>query len=244
MLGVFSYFHRHFTNKRKIVITNQKKHTTAHRSRLRDRFLDEPHKLPDYELLELILGYVQIRKDTKPMAKDLLAKFGNLAGVLDAHPTELQSIDGIGSSTFIFFQVLRQTFARYLEDSVRAKASVSLDDIGQMARSRLAGNPHEEVWAALLDNGNRLLTFICVNRGGSDHVLISPREAIEITIKHKASGLVLVHNHPGGSLTPTIPDLEATRQLRQAMHMVRLRFIDHLIIADGQYYSLTKDHLL
>ena len=227
-----------------IVAGDSKNYKTAHRSRLRDRFLDEPSKLPDYELLELLLGYVQIRKDTKPMSKDLLARFGTIAGVLDAHPTALQSVEGIGSSMFSYFQILRQVFSRYLEDSVRAKESVTLDDIGQMARSRLAGCPHEEVWAALLDNGNKLLTFTCVNKGGADHVLISPREAIEITLKHKASGLVLVHNHPNGSLKPTVPDIAATQQIRQAMHMVQLRFVDHIIVADGQYYSLTKDRLL
>ncbi len=222
----------------------EKPHHSGHRARLRARVLADPRLAYDYELLELLLGYVFLRKDTKPLAKELLDRFGGIAGLLDAHPTELAATPGAGPSLEAYIKLLREIIARYFEEAVRKKRAVTMEDIGELARCRLAGCPREEVWAALLDNGNRLLSFEKINTGSVNHVLISPREAVELTLARKASGLVLVHNHPGGSVLPSSLDLETTQRLRQVMAAVGLRFLDHLILADGAWYSLTKDRLL
>lgn len=221
-----------------------KKHYTGHRARLRQRFLAEPRNAYPYEVMELLLGYVIRRGDTKPLAKELVERFGGVAGLLDAHPAERSAVPGLGPSTEAFLTLVREIIARYFEEAVKKKATVTLNDIGQLGRCRLAGCPHEEVWAAVLDNGNRLLTFERIHTGSVDQVLISPREAVELTLKYKASALVLVHNHPGGSSRPSTLDTETTNRLRQAMKAVGLRLLDHLILADGQCYSLTTDNLL
>ncbi|HJA08824.1 MAG TPA: DNA repair protein RadC [Candidatus Mailhella merdigallinarum] len=221
-----------------------KKHYTGHRARLRKRFLNDPHNVYAYEMMELLLGYVIRRGDTKPLAKELVERFGGIAGLLDAHPAERNAVPGLGPSTEAFLTLLREIIARYFEEAVKKKTAVTLNDIGQLGRCRLAGCPHEEVWAALLDNGNRLLTFERIHTGSVDQVLISPREAVELTLKYKASALVLLHNHPGGSSRPSTLDTETTNRLRQAMKAVGLRLLDHLILADGQCYSLTTDNLL
>lgn len=220
------------------------KHYTGHRSRLRKRFLSDPHNAYAYEVMELALGYVHLRGDTKPLAKELVERFGGIAGLLDAHPTERDDVPGLGPSTEAFLVLIREIIARYFEEAVKKKTAATLSDIGQLGRCRLAGCPHEEVWAALLDNGNRLLTFERIHTGSVDQVLISPREAVELTLKRKASSLVLLHNHPGGSSRPSTLDTETTNRLRQAMKAVGLRLLDHLILADGQCYSLTTDNLL
>lgn len=221
-----------------------KKYHTGHRARLRKRVLTDPHNAYGYEMMELLLGYVIRRADTKPLAKELVDRFGGIAGLLDAHPTERKTIPGLGPATETYLVFLREIIARYFEETVRKKTAVTLSDIAQLGRCRLAGCPHEEVWAALLDNGNRLLTFERIHTGSVDHVLISPREAVELTLKYKASALVLLHNHPGGSSRPSTLDTETTNHLRQAMNVVGLRLLDHLILADGQCYSLTTDNLL
>ncbi len=221
-----------------------KKHYTGHRARLRKRFLNNPRNAYSYEMMELLLGYVIRRGDTKPLAKELVERFGGIAGLLDAHPAERKAVPGLGPSTEAFLTLLREIIARYFEEAVKKKTAVTLTDIGQLGRCRLAGCPHEEVWAALLDNGNRLLTFERIHTGSIDQVLISPREAVELALKYKAGALVLLHNHPGGSSRPSALDTETTNRLRQAMKAVGLRLLDHLILADGQCYSLTTDNLL
>ena len=220
------------------------KHYHGHRARLRARFLESPHNLPTYELLELALGYVHLRGDTKPLAKELMERFGGLTGVLDAHPAERQAVPGAGPALEVFLILLREIIARYFEEAVKKKKPVSLSDIGHLGRCVLAGCPHEEVWAALLDNGNRLLTFERLHTGSVDQVWISPRDVVELTLKYKASGLILLHNHPGGSTKPSTLDMEVTNRLRQAMKSVGLRLVDHLILADGCCYSLKSEHLL
>lgn len=220
------------------------KHCSGHRARLRARFLNEPNKVPSYELLELFLGYAHPRGDTKPLAKELLEKFGGIAGLLDARPEERRALPGAGPALDALVAVTREIIARYFEEDVRKKQAVTVQEVSRLARCRLAGCPHEEVWAAVLDNGNRLLTFERIRTGSVDQVLISPREAVELTLKYNASALVLVHNHPGGSTRPSTLDAETTNRLRQAMKAVGLRLLDHLILADGQCYSLTTDNLL
>jgi DNA repair protein RadC len=225
--------------------TDKKKYGVGHRARLRERFLGNPHTLPDYELLELLLGYVHKRGDTKPLAKELLARFGNLVGVMEAREVELLGIPGVGPALVTYLSEIRQLTARYLQQKIIiVKKAVTLDDIGKMARSRLAGHSREEVWVALLDNGNRLLNFERVSMGSVENVLFSPRDIVALILRYDASGVVLVHNHPGGDTLPSIMDLEATRKLYEAVKGVNARLLDHLILADGNYYSLTRDHLL
>lgn len=121
---------------------------------------------------------------------------------------------------------------------------MTVNEIAQLGMSVLGGLPHEEVWAALLDNGNRLLTFERVNKGSVGQVLLSTRDAVEITLKYKATGLIVLHNHPGGSLRPSTLDTESTFMLCQALETMDLRLIDHLILADGRCYSMMQEKLL
>jgi len=215
----------------------------GHRERLRRRFLESPHSIPTYEVVELLLTQVLPRVDTKPLARELLARFGSVPGILDAHPAELEAVPGVGTALKGHLILIREIIARYTEETVKKKKAVTLQDIGQLARSRLAAFPHEELWVALLDNGNRLLTFEKVCSGSVNQVMISARDVIELALKHKASAVVLLHNHPGGS-GPSILDIEATHKLVQAVGAVGIRFVDHLIVRDGKIYSLTQDYVL
>lgn len=219
------------------------KHNAGHRQRVTKRFLEAPERMESYEVLELLLAKAFPRGDTKPLAKDLLARFGSLAGVLDAHPAELLTVSGVGPAVLSMTVLIREIIARYSEEKVRKKKVVTVFDVADMARCRLSGASGEEVWAAMLDNGNRLLTFEKIRTGSVDHVLFSPRDLVEIAFARKASGIVLVHNHPGGS-GPSTLDVETTKKLKHTVELVDLRFIDHLIVHDGEVYSLTQDHLL
>lgn len=217
---------------------DEKKHYEGHRQRLREEFLDDPTSLADYKFLELLLGYVHNRKDTKPLAKALLAEFDSLAGVLNAHPVQRSEIDGFGESSEIFLLVLHELISRYFRDETHVRKSVNLEDIAALARSRLDGYTHEEVWAAFLDTGNRLISFRRIMRGHMNSVDVTPRMVAEIALAHKASAIVLVHNHPGGGCRASEPDVKTTKLMQEVLLGMGIRFLDHLIVADGKVISL------
>lgn len=225
-------------------VAESKNYAEGHRARLRARILKDPHSAYSYELLESLLGYVHLRSDTKILAKTLLEKYGGIRGLLASHPTERHNIPGCGPATETFLTLLREIIVRYFTEAVKGRKSVTVNEIAQLGMSVLGGLPHEEVWAALLDNGNRLLTFERVNKGSVGQVLLSTRDAVEITLKYKATGLIVLHNHPGGSLRPSTLDTESTFMLCQALETMDLRLIDHLILADGRCYSMMQEKLL
>lgn len=223
--------------------TDLAKYNAGHRQRLIKRFLAAPERMETYEVLEILLTKVFPRGDIKPLAKELLARFGGLSGILNAKPAELLAINGAGPAVVSMMILVREIIARCSEEIVREKKVVSMNDIADMARCRLSGAPAEEVWVATLDNGNRLLTFEMVRAGSVDQAHFSPRDLVEIAFARKASGVVLVHNHPGGS-GPSPCDIETTNKLKHAVELIGLRFVDHLIVHDGEVFSLTQDHLL
>ncbi len=231
-------------NKKKASKPSKKAHYHGHRDRLRKRVLADTQSVESYELLELLLGYVQTRVDTKPLAKDLLARFGSLWGVLNAHPTELDAFSSMGPSSKTFFILLRELVGRYFVEPIKSKKSVSLDDVAMLARCMLDGLPHEEVWAALLDNNNRLLGFEKLSAGFIDSVSCSPRIVAEMAIAKKAKGIILVHNHPGGVEKVSWADAEMTTQMKTVLQYMGIRLVDHLILADGKVISMANNHFL
>ncbi len=219
-----------------------KPHYHGHRDRLREKLRADPTQLADYEVLELVLGTVLLRRDTKPLAKELLSQFGTLHAVLHARPTELRAVSGFGPALEAHWLLLREFFARCLESPVRERAVLSgPTDIAEMARWRLGSLPHEEFWAAFLDTQNRLLAWERISAGTVNTTMIYPRELMEQALRHKASSLVIVHNHPGGSPFPSSADVEITRQVMQSGKALGIRVLDHIIVTDETHYSLRDE---
>lgn len=186
-------------------------HYHGHRKRLRARLLDAPEKLEDYEILELLLGYVLLRCDTKPIAKELLARFGTLRGVVEALPEQYLDIPGIGQGVSGFFALMREFLPRFAESRVRTRESLCTPEaVAAMARERLGGLHAEEIWAAYVDSRNRLISWEKLSRGSISHAPIDCRAVVERGLRLKASGFILVHNHPGGDPSPSGADLEIT----------------------------------
>lgn len=139
---------------------------------------------------------------------------------------------------------MREIVARYFIEPIKDKKSVTLDEIAMLARCRLDGLCHEEIWVALLDNNNRLLSFDKVHAGTMDAAFCSPKMIAEIAITKKATALILIHNHPGGVTKASWADRETTLHIQKVMNLMGIRFLDHLIIADGKVISLANNHLL
>ncbi|KAF1075436.1 DNA repair protein RadC [Halodesulfovibrio sp. MK-HDV] len=220
----------------------EKAHYHGHRKRLREKLNKDEQALADYEILELVLGTVILRSDTKPLAKELLNRFGTLRGVLDAQDEDLRQLKGFGDSLVSHWKLLRELFSRYMESGISEKKQLSSPaEVAEMARIRLGRKEKEEFWAAFLDNQNRLISWERISTGTVNTTMIYPRELMEQALQRKASSLVIVHNHPGGNLTPSSPDIEITRHIVQAGRILGIRLLDHLIITADTYYSLKDE---
>lgn len=216
----------------------------GHRQRLRTRFLEDPSAMADSDLLELAMGYVYVRRDNKMEARRLLARFGSLDGVLSAAPEELAEVPGCGPALHPFLTLMREIIARSAQSKVQEKKAVTMPELLMMGRERLKRCLHEEVWAVLLDKQNRLLKFMKIRHGSTDHVALEPRELAELMLRSRANSLVLMHNHPGGSHMPSIEDRQLTGRISTALRALDLYLHDHVIITPEACYSIVRDRRL
>ena len=223
------------------VPVSEKDMRIGHRARLRKRFLQSPAALPDYELLELALGHVYLRRDNKLLAKHLLQHFGSIGAFLAASDAERRLVVGSGESVNVFCTLIREIIARSAQSAVQKKRSLNVNDILLMGAERLRLSSDEEVWAVLLDKQNRLLTYIQVRHGSFDRVALDPLELVQLMIEYKASSLVLMHNHPGGSFRPSLSDRELTGRIDAALKHLGLHLHDHLIITPENCFSIKLD---
>jgi DNA repair protein RadC len=201
--------------------------------------------LADYEILELLLGYCLPRRDTKPLAKELLDRFGTLRSVLAARPEQLGEINGVGPGLEGYLALLREFWARLHEAPVQERRSLgSPSEVADLAKARLGHLRTEEFWAALVDNKNRLVAWRQVSQGTVDQAPAYPREVLALALQHQASGVILVHNHPGGDPAPSAQDVDLTRRLCRAGQDLGVRVLDHLIVTDSAFFSFQAKGLL
>jgi DNA repair protein RadC len=220
-------------------------HYHGHRKRLRERLVDAPESLADYEILELLLGYVILRRDTKAPAKDLLQCFTSLRGIFEARPEEYLNIPGIGKNTSDFLMLMREFLSRYAESPTRSRIVLcSPQAVAAMARERLGKLSHEEIWLAFVDKRNRLISWERAARGTVDSSSVFLRDIIERALLLKATGVILVHNHPGGDPEPSIADRELTQNLEQLAQALRIRLVDHVVVTENMCYSLKSEAFL
>ncbi len=212
---------------------------SGHRQRLKRRFLHDPQHMEDYEILEILLGYGIVRKDTKPLAKALLKRFGTLRNVLDARKEELEDVDGFGVGLWTLWQVFRECMARHaIAPLLEKEVLATPQSVAKAAQKRLVGSSHEECWIALIDSGNRCMGWERISVGGMDNVPITPRDVIAKVLERKAHGFIMVHNHPGGSLKASCGDMVITEELRTLAPRMNIRFIEHIIITEKECFSI------
>lgn len=218
---------------------------SGHRKRLRQRLEYEPQAVADYEVLELLLGLGLPRRDTKILAHKLLDRFQTIRGVLDAKPAELEQMDGFGPSLVSLWRLFRELMARYaLAPLMTKEVMASPEAVANAARHRLGNLPHEECWLALVDVQNNMISWERLRRGSISSIGLEPRDVFEVALLRKASGIILVHNHPGGSTRPSSADLQLTTELQNLAPRLGLRFLDHLIVTAGDCYSIAASRVI
>ena len=214
----------------------------GHRQRLKARFARQGLSgWHDYEVLELLLLYAIPRRDVKPLAKELLRNFGTIKRVLDAPLERLLEIAGMGVQSAQFLKFCRELLVFYLETPDSQRQSVtSPEQIGELCRARLEGLAEEQFLVLFLDNRHRLIASEIIHRGTVDMSVVYPREVLSRALLHRAAAILVAHNHPGGSLTPSADDLKITQELKSAAATLGIRLLDHLIIAGCQVVSLKE----
>jgi len=218
---------------------------SGHRERLRERAAKGGiDALPDYELLELLLFRSIPYKDTKPLAKDLLARFGSLEGIgaasheaIDDQVAQtLQIVRGKQSRACALDLMLIFDTARRVAREPAAKRPVisSWSALLAYVRVALQHEPREQFRVLYLDNRNQLILDEVQNRGTIDHAPVYPREVIRRALELSSRNIIVVHNHPSGDPTPSRADIDMTKQIVAAGYPLNVSVHDHLIVGrDG-----------
>lgn len=216
----------------------EKPHYTGHRDRLRERFLASPDSLPDYELLELLLFMAIPRRDVKPIAKTLIARFGNLAGVMNATRAELEGVSGISENTAVTIKTIQAAGLRLLKQDILKKPVLnSWQRLLDYLHAAMAHEKKEHFRLLFLNKKNELIADEVQQSGTVDHTPAYPREIIKRALELGATALILVHNHPSGDSNPSQADIDMTRQILAAAAPFGIIVHDHLIISRNGHTS-------
>jgi DNA repair protein RadC len=221
-------------------------HYHGHRDRLRQRFLQGgPDALPDYELLELLLFLGIPRKDVKPLAKALIARFDGLAGVLTATTDALMEIPGITANAATAIKTVQAAAQRLARLQVMNRPVLSSwDNLLDYCHVALAHQPSEEFRLLFLDRQNVLIADEAQQKGTVDHTPVYPREVVKRALELNACAIIMVHNHPSGAPKPSRADIDMTRQVKDAVKAVGITLHDHLIIGKNGHNSFKSLGLL
>ena len=227
----------------------ERPHYHGHRQRLRERFLKSGLAgFAEHEVVELILTLAIPRRDVKGPAKALLARFGNLRGVMDAPRSELQAVAGVGEIAATALRVIRAAATLYLQQASEDDAEVLSDPrrLSDFWRMRIGALKHEVFAVAYLDSAYRLLRdgVETLQEGTIDRAAVYPRRVAAAALRREAAAIVLAHNHPNGRLQPSEHDKLITRAIVLAAETVGLRVVDHLIVAAQDTFSFRKEGLL
>lgn len=219
---------------------------SGHRQRLRERFLKGgAQALADYELLEMILYAASPRIDTKPLAKRLIAHFGNFAKIIHATPHELARIDGMGDSAIASIKIIYSAAEKMLKSEASQGVIIqSWTALLDYCRVSIGHKKVEEFRVLFLNHKNALITDELQQIGTVNHASVYPREVVKRALDLTASSIILAHNHPSGDPTPSRDDIDITKQISKAAAALGINVHDHLIIAGNKYYSFKSNGLL
>ena len=215
-------------------------HFHGHRDRLRQRFRDGGDRaLADYELLELLLFRLIPRRDTKPIAKALLARFGSLAEVLGAPAHLLTEIKGVGESVATELKLTAAIPHRMLKGELKDRQVLaSWTSVIEYCRAAMAFEAREQFRVLFLDKKNALIADEVQQTGTVDHTPVYPREVVKRALELSATAIILVHNHPSGDPTPSRADIEMTKLIIDTARPLGITVHDHIIIGKDGHASL------
>ncbi len=216
----------------------------GHRERLRQRFLlGGGRDMADYELLELILTIALPRRDVKPLAKRLIAKFGSFGEVIKAPLESLIMIDGIKEHTATVLKIISVATDRCSWQSLQSSDTpiiLNTDSLIDYCRSAMCYSDVEELRLIYLNPHLQIIGQETLQRGTLNCVAIHPREVIKAAMANKASAIIMVHNHPSGNVQPSEADIVMTKRVKEACESIGIKLLEHLVISKNDCYSFAE----
>ena len=218
----------------------------GHRDRMRARFLQEgADGLATHEVLEMLLYGTIPRGDTNEIAHHLLDEFGSISNLIEADPYEISKTAGVGMKSAVFLSLLHELVRRYEKEKIEQKPALpSITRSAQYCKMLLAFRPTERFYAICLDSRRQILHTAKISEGSINDVYISPRLIAEKALRYKATGVLLCHNHPNGSVKPSSEDIFITGHLKKMLQPLGVDVIDHIIIGGNQYFSFCENDML
>lgn len=220
----------------------------GHRLRVRERFKKSlGSDMADYELLEFILTYSIPRRDVKPVAKALLRRFGNLGEILSASPEELSKVSWVKDSTILLLKGIGAVWQRISRLKLEENLHIALltpDAVIDYCYTNMAFADVEEMRVMYFDAAQQYIDDELLWKGTIDQVAAYPREIVRHCLSHKASRIILVHNHPSDNLEPSKEDISLTQKIKEACQNFNIAVDDHIIIGKSGYYSFRSQKLI
>ena len=204
----------------------------GHRERLRDRFMQGgADAMPDYELLELLLFRAIPRRDTKELAKRMLARFGSFAEVINAPDQLLKEINGVSDRVVQELRIVRAAALRLMQRQISEKPLLdSWSKVLEYCRAVIGYEAKEQFRILFLDRRNRLIADEIQGQGTVDHTPVYVREVIKRALELSSTAIILVHNHPSGDPTPSRADIDMTKFIVEAGRPLGVAVHDHIIV--------------
>ncbi len=219
---------------------------SGHRARLRDKFLIHGlNGFLDYEIVELLLALGTPRRDCKRQAKEALKKFKTLSNVLAAPSEDLQEVNGIGPHNVFGIRLVQEVARRSLKERMMSRPIChSSREVFDYLYHALRDAKTERFKVLFLDAKNRIIEEHTFSEGTVDSSAVYPREIIKAALRHHASSLIFVHNHPSGDPAPSASDRAITQELVFAALTMQIKVLDHIVIGNNRYFSFADQGLI
>ncbi|MCV4285267.1 RadC family protein [Pseudomonas capsici] len=210
--------------------------------RPRERLLESgAHSLSDAELLAIFLRTGVAGKSAVDLARYLLNQFGSLRALLESDLSRFSSHLGLGPAKFAQLQAVMEMSRRHMAETLRRDSILeSPMQVRRYLKAILRQEPHEVFGCLFLDSKNRVLTFEILFHGTINAAYVHPRQVVKRAMVHNAASLILCHNHPSGVTDPSHSDIELTKRLKQALALIDVRVLDHVIIGDAEPLSMVE----
>ena len=229
------------------------KDSQGHRERIKEKFLKNGiDGFAEYEILELLLTYCIPRKDTKPIAKELLNKFKSLDNVFKADFDKLSAVDGLGKNSIAFLKLIGDLPSIIYKDELKNKKLIdretlkisNKDILLNYLRNKIGYEEKEKFYVIYLSSSNEVIEFEENSVGTLDRSSVYPREIYKNVISLRAKSIILAHNHPSGNITPSKSDIELTNEISRGLKNFGALLIEHIIITKDSYFSFLEEGLI
>jgi DNA repair protein RadC len=224
----------------------EKKLHQGHRQRVKTRYLSEGiDAFEDHQVLEMLLFFSIPMKDTNELAHKMIQEFGSLAGLFEADPKDISKRCGVSENTAILVSLIPSLARRYFKGKWGDKPILnSSSKAGEYAASLFTGRTYEAFFVICLDAQNRVNYAALVHEGTINEAPVYPRLIVEAVLRHQANSVILAHNHPGGSLSPSQADIEVTKKMAITLESISIKVVDHIIVAGDKYMSFAEKGLI